>query len=130
MTDFGRVYKDIMSLDPNIRMVTICGLNGIIMYSQHREGVKNLLNSEENNKSLGLAINSWKIRSELADKIGKGKYTLTEYEKIKRITMPLGDKYLLYVTTEVEADHSKLIRGLTKIIMEQVSMVHLHIYTN
>ena len=118
MTDFGRIYKDIMSLDPNIRMVTICGLNGIIMYSQHREGVKNLLNSEENNKSLGLAINSWKIRSELADKIGKGKYTLTEYEKIKRITMPLGDKYLLYVTTEVEADHSKLIRGLTKIIME------------
>ena len=118
MTDFGRVYKDIMSLDRNIRMVTICGLNGIIMYSQHRGGVKNLLSSEENNKSLGLAINSWKIRSELADKIGKGKYTLTEYEKIKRITMPLGDKYLLYVTTEVEADHSKLIRGLTKIIME------------
>jgi hypothetical protein len=41
-----------------------------------------------------------------------------EYEKIKRITMPLGDKYLLYVTTEVEADHSNLIRGLTKVIVE------------
>jgi hypothetical protein len=118
MTDFGRIYKDIMSLDSNIRMVTICGLNGIIMYSQHREGVKNFLSPEESNKSLGLAINSWKIRSELADKIGKGKYTLTEYEKIKRITMPLGDKYLLYVTTEVEADHSKLIRGLTNVIVE------------
>jgi len=55
---------------------------------------------------------------ELADKIGKGKYTLTEYKKSKRITMPLGDKYLLYVTTDVEADHSNLICGLTKIIME------------
>jgi hypothetical protein len=76
-------------------------------YSQHREGVKNLLSPEESNKSLGLTINSWRIRGKLADKIGKGKYTLTEYEKIKRITMPLGDKYLLYVTTEVEADHSK-----------------------
>jgi hypothetical protein len=85
------------------------------MYSQHREGVKNLLSPEESNKSLGLAINSWKVRSELADKIGKGKYTLTEYEKIKRITMPLGDKYL---TIEVEADHSKLIRGLTKVSVE------------
>jgi hypothetical protein len=41
-------------------MVTICGLNGIIMYSQHREGVKNLLSPEESNKSLGLAINSEK----------------------------------------------------------------------
>jgi len=50
-------------------MVTICGLNDIIVYSQHREGVKNLLSPEESNKSLGLAINSWKIRSELVDKI-------------------------------------------------------------
>ena len=114
MTNFGRIYKEIMSLDPKIRMVTICGLNGIIMYSQHREGVKNLLSPEENNKSLGLAINSWKIRSELANKIGKGKYTLTEYEKIKRITMPLGDKHLLYVTTEVDADHSNVINGIMK----------------
>jgi hypothetical protein len=118
MTDFGRICKDIVCLDPNIRMVTICGLNGIIMYSQHREGVKNLLSPEESNKSLGLAINSWKVRSELADKIGKGKYTVTEYEKIKRITLPLGDKYLLYVTTEVDADHSKLIHSLTKISVE------------
>jgi hypothetical protein len=118
MIDFRRIYKDIMYLDPNIRMVTICGLNGIIMYSQHREGVKNLLNPEESKKSLGLAINSWKVRSELADKIGKGKYNLTEYEKIKRITMPLGDKYLLCLTTEVEADHSNIIRGLTKISVD------------
>jgi len=41
-----------------------------------------------------------------------------EYEKIKRITMPLGDKHLLYVTTEVEADHSSIIRSLTKMSVE------------
>jgi hypothetical protein len=41
-------------------------------------------------------------------KIGKGKYVLAEYEKIKRITMPLGDEHL-YITTEPEADHSRII---------------------
>jgi hypothetical protein len=41
--------------------------------------------------------------------MGKGKYVLAEYEKIKRITMPLGDEHLLYITTEPEADHSKII---------------------
>jgi hypothetical protein len=114
MIDYGRIYRDIMSLDPDIRLVTICGLNGRIMYSQHGEGVKNLLSPEESNKSLELAINSWKVRTELENKIGKGKYVLAEYEKIKRITMLLGDKYLLYITTEIEADHSKIIRGITK----------------
>jgi hypothetical protein len=40
---------------------------------------------------------------------------LAEYEKIKRITIPLGDEHLLYVTTEVEADHSVLIDRITKL---------------
>jgi hypothetical protein len=35
-------------------------------------------------------------------KIGKGKYLLTEYEKIKRITISSGDEHLLCVTTEIE----------------------------
>lgn len=114
MIDYGRIYKDIMNLDPKIRLVTICDRNGITMYSNHREGVKNLLSPEESKKSLVLAINAWKIRNELANKIGKGKYVLAEYEKIKRLTMPLDDKYILYITTEIEADHSKIIRGIIK----------------
>jgi len=71
MTDYGRIYKDIWSLDPKIRLVTLFDLNGKIMYSQHREGVKNLLSPEESKKSLELAINAWKVRSELANKIGR-----------------------------------------------------------
>ena len=118
MIDYGRIYKDITSLDPKIRLVTICDRNGITMYSNHREGVKNLLSPEESKKSLVLAINAWKIRNELANKIGKGKYVLAEYEKIKRITMPLGDKHLLYVTIEVDANHSNLIRGITEMRVE------------
>jgi hypothetical protein len=58
------------------------------MHSSHTQSVKNLLTSEESKKSLELAVNSWKTRSKLAPKIGKGKYVLAEYEKIKRITMP------------------------------------------
>jgi hypothetical protein len=87
-------------------------LNGKIAYSEHREGVKNLLTPEESKKSLELAVNAWKTRSTLAPKIGKGKYVLAEYEKIKRITMPLGDNHLLYVTTEIESDHSALINKI------------------
>jgi hypothetical protein len=81
----------------------------------HREGVNNLLSPEESKKSLELAVNSWKTRSGLEPKIGKGKYVLAEYEKIKRITMPLDDKHLLYVTTEVECDHSALIDRIQRL---------------
>ncbi|MFL6410049.1 MAG: hypothetical protein ACJ71K_02255 [Nitrososphaeraceae archaeon] len=107
--DYKRIYEDIMNSDPKIRLVTICDSNGKIMHSDHRKGVQNLLSPEESKKSLELAVNSWKTRSQLAPKIGKGKYVLAEYEKIKRITLPLNDKHILYITAEVECNHSALI---------------------
>ena len=107
--DYKKIYEDIMGFDPKIRLVTICSLDGKIMHSGHRQGVTNLLTPEESKKSLDLAINAWKTRSELAPKIGKGKFVLAEYEKIKRITMPLGNDHVLYITTEVEADDRGII---------------------
>jgi hypothetical protein len=107
--DYKQFYEEMMKFDPTIRLITICDLNGKIMHSDHRQGVQNLLSPEESKKSLELAINAWKIRNELAPKIGKGKYVLAEYEKIKRITMPLGDNHVLYMTTEVESDHAKIM---------------------
>ena len=108
-------YIDIINIDPKIRLVTLCDTNGKIMYSRHRQGVTNLLSNEESKKSLELAMNAWKTRSELAPKIGKGKYVLAEYEKIKRITMPFGNDLLLYLTTEVEADHSNILNRIRKL---------------
>jgi hypothetical protein len=108
-------YKDIVNIDPNIRLVTICDAEGKMMYSRHRQGVKNLLSSEESKESLDMAMTGWKIRSKLAPKIGKGKYVLAEYEKIKRITMPFGDDLLLYLTSEPQADHFNIINKIRKL---------------
>ncbi len=88
-----------MNFDPKIRMVTICNLNGKIRHLDHRQGVANFLTPDESKCSLELAVNAWKTRSEIALKIGKGKYVLAEYEKIKRIHMHLNDNHLLYFTT-------------------------------
>ena len=53
-----------MNIDHKIRLVTICDINGKMMYSDYREGVENL--PEESKKSLKLAVDAWKIRSGLA----------------------------------------------------------------
>src|SRR6058998_4372440 len=90
-------------------------MNGQILLSHHRPGVVNLLTPEESRKSIEMAVKGWKTRSELAPKIGKGKYVLAEYEKVKRITMPLGENHLLYITTEVQADHTNTIRKILKL---------------
>ncbi|MGI0074219.1 MAG: DUF6659 family protein [Nitrosotalea sp.] len=98
-----------MEIDPKIRFATIFDMNGNVLFSAHREGVQNLLSPEESKRSLQFAINAWKSRNEVSDKIGRGKYALVEYEKLKRITMPLDADHILYITTDVEADHAPII---------------------
>ena len=43
-------YKDIMNIDPKIRLVTICDTNGNIIFYRHRQGVQNLLTKDESKK--------------------------------------------------------------------------------
>ena len=107
--DYKSLFDKVMAIDPKIRFATIFDMDGRVLLSAHREGVQNLLSTEESQKSLQLAINAWKSRNEVSDKIGKGKYALVEYEKLKRITMPLDSEHILYITTDVEADHAPII---------------------
>ena len=42
---------------------------------------------------------------------------MAEYEKVKRITIPLADKsHLLLVTTEVNVDHIRIIEQVLKLV--------------
>ena len=108
-------FRDIVNVDPRIRLVTICDSKGNVLLSRHRPGVQNLLDKEQSKKSLELAMASWKVRSDISKQIGKGKYVLAEYEKIKRITLPFGENLLLYLTTEVDADHTKILEKIHRL---------------
>lgn len=50
--DYGSLHQRIIDLDPSIRLVTICTNDGQIMYSDHREGVRNLLTPEERKEEI------------------------------------------------------------------------------
>jgi hypothetical protein len=41
---------------------------------------------------------------------------MAEYEKVKRITIPLENNHLLLITTEIEADHGRIIDNVLKLI--------------
>jgi hypothetical protein len=116
MEGYGKLCKEILNLDPKIRFAGICDDTGEIKYGGQREGVKNLLSPEETKKSNLQALARWGLRNALAPKVGKGRYAMAEYEKIKRITIPLEDDNLLLVTTEVEVDHVKIINDVRKLV--------------
>lgn len=116
--DYKSLYEKILDVDTKIRYVTICDMDGRITHTGHRKGVKKILNPAESIEAITMATNSWKLRNKVSDKIGKGKYAIAVYEKIKRITIPFGDEHLIYLTTEADADHSKIIDNIIKYLSE------------
>ena len=115
--DYGRICKEILDLDPKIRYVGVCDDTGGTKYAGQREGVKNLLSPEETKKSNLQALARWSLRNTLSSKVGKGRYAMAEYEKVKRITIPLEDNsHLLLITTEVNADHDRIISKVLRLV--------------
>jgi hypothetical protein len=114
--EFDKLCKDILGLDPKIRFAGVCDDSGEIRYGGQRDGVPNLLSPGEIRRSNLQAMARWALRSSLSSKIGKGRYAISEYQRIKRITFPLAEDCILLVTTEVDANHDELIKNILTMI--------------
>jgi len=84
------------------RVAIICDHDGNILWNSIRDNTTSYLSMDETKESLKRSIESWKERDKLSEKIGNGKYAIVAYDKIKRITVPLPNNHLLFVSLEGE----------------------------
>lgn len=104
----------IIKTSKSIRYVTIASLNGKVLISAHRKTVKTTLSKAESRQSLLMAASAWKKRKTLAKKIGRCKYVIAEYDRVKRVTLPAGKNHLIYVTTDPKANVIPIINKIRK----------------
>lgn len=107
--DVATAAERLLKIGTGVRVVSICDMNGKLVYHARRKTTKNRLSPGESKDSLKMAASQWKKRKQLARKLGKCKYAIAEYDKVKRITLPAGKSHLLYVTTSPSFDHKKVI---------------------
>ena len=109
------LVEKVLKISPKIHFATVCNMHGVVKYTHHRTGAKNLLLHSEGVKSLKIATRTWKLRNKYASKIGKAEFILVQYGKIKHIAILLDKGHLLYMTTTKNADHNKIITKATKL---------------
>ena len=118
--NFEQLLQIIMDSDVNIRHSVITDAEGNIITVNHRLGVVNYLTEEETAASLKRAASAWKARKQLSPKIGKGLYAVAAFEKITRITFPLGDNNLIFVSMGSDTTRMDLHEGGQKQIIQHV----------
>ena len=112
-----QLVDSVMDLDTNIRFATICNMAGDMEVTAQRDGIEKFLTTEETERNLKYASKAW-IHSRIPNykKIGKGLYTLTVYEKLKRATVPLLDGFLLLVTFDSKGKQDQILEDTLKLV--------------
>jgi len=118
--DYGNLLQRIMHSDVNVRHSIVTDLDGNILAANHHEGITNYLSPEETASSLKRAASAWKARKQLSPKIGRGLYAVAAFEKITRITFPLGENNLIFVSLGSDTTRMDLHEGGQKQIIEHV----------
>ncbi len=118
--DSENLLELIMDSDVNIRHSIITDTEGSIKAVKHREGITNYLSEDETKNSLKRAASAWKARKLLQPKIGKGLYAVAAFEKITRITFPLGENNLIFASMGSEKVRTDLHEGGQKEIIQHV----------
>ena len=114
MDDEGKLVSMMMEANKYVRFAAICDSNGDILWSSYRNDVNNILTLDETKASLKRALTTWRERDELTSKIGKGKFAIVGYDKIKRITVPLKNDHMLFLS--VEGDKPEYIKDVMNIV--------------
>ncbi len=66
------------------------------------------------------ASQKWDTRKNIQHKLGNTKYAMAEYDKLKRISFPINEKYLLMLTTEINTNHTKVINKVLELINNNI----------
>ncbi len=114
--DFERLQKQVMSLDPDVRLAIILNRSGERVCGGYRENLKTFLTPDELSMVLFHACQRWEGRKHLVHKIGNARYSMTEYEKVKRMSFPLDENHMMLVSTGIAVDHTKIINDVLNLI--------------
>jgi hypothetical protein len=114
--DYEKFCSQILDAEPKIRFATVYDEWATRVAGGMRKETENLLSERAENELVNLSILDWKARKDMSKWLGKTKYTLGEYDKVKRFSFYLGDDFLLLVSAEKDAD--------TNVVVDQVIQLY------
>ena len=101
MEKHEKLLNMLMEFNPLIRFSAVCTNDGEIEWHSQRDNITNIIPLEETKASIKRIVESWKDRGDLSGHgTGRGMYNITAFEKIKRITIPLDEEHILFISTD------------------------------
>jgi hypothetical protein len=113
--NYENFCSQILESNPKIRFATVYDQWAVKVGGGLRTGLTSLLSEHKENELVSISILDWKARKEMSKWLGKTKYTMAEYDLVKRFTLYLGDDHLLLVSADKDVDTDAVVDEIIKI---------------
>jgi hypothetical protein len=109
---FDELCKSVMKINDDIRFAGILDKNGQLVYGGYRDGLTVHLQSDESKMSFHYASRSWENRKNISHRVGKEKFAMVEFEKVKQISIPVDNQNILLISAEPRIDHDQIVKSV------------------
>jgi len=116
--DYDKLCSQIFEINSKIRFASVYDFWAERIAGGMREGLESNLPEKITVNSVNQALLRWKSRKTTEEWIGKTKYAMAEYEKVKRFTFYFNENELLLVSTEPSVDNEFIITCIKKLIAD------------
>ncbi|MFQ5782011.1 MAG: DUF6659 family protein [Nitrosopumilus sp.] len=107
--NYDELTKQVLELAPEVRFAGVVNSKGELIAGGKKDGVEALLDGDQVKMSIHYALQKRDLYTNLAYKIGHETSSITEYEKVTMISVPINSHELFLVSTEPRADYLKFI---------------------
>ena len=100
MEKYQQLLNMIMDFNESVRFAAVSDGNGQLLWNSQRNGVTNIVPIEKTKSTMSRSRSEWDEYASSSENIGNGLYSITSYSKIKRITIPLYDGNMLFISVD------------------------------
>ena len=118
--DYNSLNSNILKLNSKIRYAGIYHIGNLQIFEKIQKGLSRFLEKEKTQDTLIHEYMRWKSRKQFTSNIGKPLYTITKYEKLNRLTIPLSQKALLMINTEPALEPNEIVDDVINLITKYV----------
>ncbi len=98
MEKYEQLLNMLMDFNDSVRFAAVSDSNGTLLWNSQRDDISNIVPIEKTKSTMSRSRGEWDESTSSADYMGDGLYSITSYAKIKRITIPLSDGNMLFIS--------------------------------
>jgi len=98
MEKYKQLLNMVMDFNESVRFAAVSDAGGQLLWNSQRNGVSNIVPIEKTKATMSRSRSEWDNYASTSEHVGNGLYSVTSYSKIKRITIPLSDGKMLFIS--------------------------------